>query len=60
VGWAVQRLGQPPLGDRTRPGPVGALLGLLLAVGQPLGQPDAGASGCRLVCGGAPLGDQLP
>jgi len=37
----AQRLRHPPLANRARPGALGVLVGLLLAVGQPVGQPGA-------------------
>ena len=59
-GPGAQCLRHPPFGVRTRMAPGSILVGLLLAVGEPLGQPRGWRAGVTAGAGGAAVGDHLP
>jgi hypothetical protein len=58
-GPGAQRLGHPPLANRTRPGALGMQVSLPLAVGQPLRQPRGCRAGVLSSAGDAAVGDHL-
>src|SRR6266508_2307241 len=59
-GPGAQRLGHPPLAHRAHPGTLGLLVGQLLALSQPLGQPRRWPIRVPAAAGGAAVGHHLP